>query len=74
MSNKSVLVQTTQSGVYGIPVAATAGLMTTRGSTSSFFINGTNRAMFRFTLVAHLCMTWRRWRTSPVRRIASARM
>jgi hypothetical protein len=29
--------------------------MTTRGSTSSFFINGTNRAMFRYTLMAHLC-------------------
>ncbi|HTY48630.1 MAG TPA: hypothetical protein VMB48_02935 [Steroidobacteraceae bacterium] len=52
---KSTLVQTTQSGVYGIPTAATAGLMTTRGSASSFFINGTNRAMFRFTLIAHLC-------------------
>jgi hypothetical protein len=52
---KSTLVQTTQSGVYGIPTTATAGLMTTRASTSSFFINGTNRAMFRFTLMAHLC-------------------
>jgi hypothetical protein len=52
---KSTLVQTTQSGVYGIPTTATAGLMTTRASTSSFFINGTNRAMFRFTLIAHLC-------------------
>jgi hypothetical protein len=52
---KSTLVQTTQSGVYGIPSTATAGLMTTRGSTSSFFINGTNRAMFRYTLMAHLC-------------------
>ncbi|HEY1898960.1 MAG TPA: hypothetical protein VGG49_04110 [Steroidobacteraceae bacterium] len=52
---KSTLTQVTQSGVYGIPTAATAGLMTTRASTSSFFINGTNRAMFRFTLMAHLC-------------------
>ena len=52
---KSTLVQTTQSGVYGIPVAATAGLMTTRGSAAAFFINGTNRAMFRFTMMAHLC-------------------
>jgi hypothetical protein len=51
----TTLVATTQSGVYGIPTAATAGLMTTRGSTSSFFIAGTNRAMFRFTLMAHLC-------------------
>jgi len=52
---KSTLVQTTQSGVYAIPSTATAGLMTTRASASSFFINGTNRAMFRFTLIAHLC-------------------
>jgi len=52
---QGTLVQTTQSGTYGIPAAATAGLMTTRGSASSFFINGTNRAMFRFTLIAHLC-------------------
>jgi len=51
----STLVQTTQSGTYGIPSAATAGLITTRASASSFFINGTNRAMFRFTLMAHLC-------------------
>jgi hypothetical protein len=51
----ATLTQATQSGVYGIPSTATAGLMTTRGSTSSFFINGTNRAMFRFTLIAHLC-------------------
>ena len=52
---QTTLVQTTQSGVYAIPTTATAGLMTTRASTSSFFINGTNRAMFRFTLIAHLC-------------------
>jgi hypothetical protein len=51
----STLTAATQSGVYGITPGATAGLMTTRASTSSFFINGTNRAMFRFTLMAHLC-------------------
>jgi hypothetical protein len=52
---KSTLVQTTQSGTYGMPSAATAGLITTNASASAFFINGTNRAMFRFTLIAHLC-------------------
>ncbi|MGH8259987.1 MAG: hypothetical protein ACREUG_09880 [Steroidobacteraceae bacterium] len=52
---ESTLVQTTQSATYGIPAAATAGLMTTRGSASAFFINGTNRAMFRFTLMSQLC-------------------
>jgi hypothetical protein len=29
--------------------------MTTRGAASAFFINGTNRAMFRFTMLNHLC-------------------
>jgi hypothetical protein len=51
----STLKQTTQSATYGIPSAATAGLLTTRGATSSFFINGTNRAMFRFTMINHFC-------------------
>ena len=37
------------------PTAATAGLITTRGAASAFFINGTNRAMFRFTMINHLC-------------------
>jgi hypothetical protein len=49
------LVSTTQSAVGGIPAAATAGVMTTRGAGSAFFINGTNRAMFRFTVMNHLC-------------------
>jgi hypothetical protein len=49
------LVKSTQSANLGIPVAATAGVMTTRGAASAFFINGTNRAMFRFTMMNHLC-------------------
>ncbi len=49
------LKQTTQSATYGTPTAATAGLITTRGAESSFFINGTNRAMFRFTMMNHFC-------------------
>ena len=53
---QATLVAGTQSAIYGIPSNATAGLITTRASTSSFFINGTNRAMFRFTLMAHLCL------------------
>jgi hypothetical protein len=54
--NQSELVQTTQSGTYGLPPGATAGAMTTRAAAEAFFIAGTNRAMFRFTLVNHLCM------------------
>ena len=51
----TALHRTTQSATYGIASAATAGLLTTRGAASSFFINGTNRAMFRFTMMNHLC-------------------
>jgi hypothetical protein len=49
------LKQTTQSSLTGIPAAATAGVMTTRGGAAAFFVNGTNRAMFRFTMINHLC-------------------
>ncbi len=53
---QSEIVQTTQSGTYGIPPAATAGAITTRAAAEAFFIAGTNRAMFRFTLMNHMCM------------------
>ncbi|MGQ0430094.1 MAG: hypothetical protein ACT4UQ_09195 [Gammaproteobacteria bacterium] len=52
---RTALVQSTQSGVYGTPPAATAGVMTTRAAAQSFFVAGTNRAMFRFTLLNHMC-------------------
>jgi hypothetical protein len=52
---KATLIATSQSAAYGLPTTATAGVMTTRGASSAFFINGTNRAMFRFTLINHLC-------------------
>ncbi len=52
---KAHLVTSTQSAVTGLPATATAGIMTTRGAGSAFFINGTNRAMFRFTMMNHLC-------------------
>src|SRR6185312_2619724 len=52
---KAHLVATQQSTVYGTPAAATAVLITTRAASAAFFIAGTNRAMFRFTLINHLC-------------------
>jgi hypothetical protein len=52
---KAHLVSSTQSALTGIPAAATAGVLTTRGAASAFFVNGTNRAMFRFTMMNHLC-------------------
>jgi hypothetical protein len=51
----SALKQTTQSGTYGTPTGATAGLITTYAAENAFFINGTNRAMFRFTMINHFC-------------------
>ena len=52
---KAHLVSSTQSAVTGVPAAATAGVMTTRAAAAAFFINGTNRAMYRFTMMNHLC-------------------
>ena len=49
------LQSTTQSSVMGIPGAATAGVMTSRAASEAFFVAGTNRAMFRFTLLNHMC-------------------
>lgn len=50
-----VLQRRTQSSLTGVPPQATAGVMTTRAAARAFFIDGTNRAMFRFTLMNHLC-------------------
>ena len=50
-----VLEQRPQSTVSGLPPSATAGIMTSRAASEAFFIAGTNRAMFRFTLLNHLC-------------------
>jgi len=52
---KDNLVPVMQSSVTSLPPAATAGVMTTRAAAKAFFIAGTNRAMFRFTIKNHLC-------------------
>jgi hypothetical protein len=49
------LVATTQSAAYGTPADATAGVITSRAAAQAFFTAGTNRAMFRYTLLNHLC-------------------
>jgi len=51
----AVLQKQTQSTVTGLASNATAGIMTTRAAAKSFFVDGTNRAMFRFTLINHMC-------------------
>jgi hypothetical protein len=52
---KTELVQRTQSAVTGLPSSATAGVMTTRAASRAYFIDGTNRAMLRFTFMNHMC-------------------
>lgn len=52
---KDVLVQTTQSSINGLLPRATAGVITSRAASEAFFVAGTNRAMFRFTMVNHFC-------------------
>lgn len=55
ISLKDTLVRRTQSTINGLPAPATSGIITSRAAAKAFFIAGTNRAMFRFTLVNHLC-------------------
>ena len=52
---RTVLVERPQSSLNGLPAEATAGVITSRAASQAFFIAGTNRAMFRFTLINHLC-------------------
>jgi hypothetical protein len=49
------LTRTTQSAMTGLPPNATAGIWTTRAAAEAFFVAGTNRAQFRFTMLNHLC-------------------
>lgn len=49
------LVAVQQSAVTTLPANATAGIMSTRAAAEAYFIDGTNRAMLRFTLLNHLC-------------------
>ena len=55
LSDDTILVADTQDNVTGLDSNATAGIMTTRAASMAFFSDGTNRAMFRFTLMNHLC-------------------
>ena len=52
---QSGLTRVLQSATTGLPPNATAGVMTTRAAAEAFFIAGTNRAMFRFTMLNHMC-------------------
>ncbi|MEH6909753.1 MAG: hypothetical protein V7459_04135 [Oceanicoccus sp.] len=55
MGDSSVLVRAQQSATTTTDVAGVAGVLTTRAAARAYFIDGTNRAMFRFTALNHLC-------------------
>jgi hypothetical protein len=55
LSLRANLDSVPQSSIQQIPPPATAGVMTSRAASRAFFIAGTNRAMFRFTMVNHMC-------------------
>jgi hypothetical protein len=52
---RTVLQAQPQTSVTGHPLEAVAGVLTTRQSARAFFYAGTNRAMFRFTMMNYLC-------------------
>jgi hypothetical protein len=52
---KAGLQEMIQSNVTGLPLNAVAGVWTTRAAAEAFFVAGTNRAQFRFTMLNHLC-------------------
>ena len=51
----SALQQNTQTAVYNTPPQAVSGIWTTRAGAAAFFVLGTNRAQFRFTMLNYLC-------------------
>lgn len=55
LSDPSNLVAVAQTDVTDLPANATAGVMTTRAAARAFYVDGTNRAMFRFMLLNHFC-------------------
>jgi len=51
----TALTQTTQTAAYGTPSQGVAGVWTTRAGAAAYFVLGTNRAQFRFTMLNYLC-------------------
>lgn len=52
---QDVLQRRTQSALTDLPPQGIAGIFTTRQAAQAYFIMGTNRAMFRFMLMDHMC-------------------
>jgi hypothetical protein len=56
LGDPAVLQRSSQSATSGLPAAAVAGVMSTRAAARAFLVDGTNRAMLRFTVLNHWCM------------------
>ncbi len=56
LGDSANLVRERQSTLTNLPPEGVAGVMTSRAAARAFFVDGTNRAMLRFTLLNHLCM------------------
>lgn len=52
---KTELTATSQTALPGRASIPAAGVITSRAASRAFFVDGTNRSMFRFTLINHLC-------------------
>ena len=55
LKDPTKFVAVKQSTLNGLPTEATSGVITSRAAAKAFFVAGTNRAMFRYTLINHLC-------------------
>jgi len=55
VSLKTELTPMAQTSIAGRTAIPAAGIMTTRAAARAFFVDGTNRAMYRFTFINHLC-------------------
>ncbi len=57
LSDDTLLIQRTQSGLPGSQLSSgeAAGILTTRAAAEAFFVAGSNRAIWRFTAINHLC-------------------
>ena len=55
LGDPALLVKDSQTARNGIPLAGVAGVLTTRAAAQAFLVAGTNRAMFRFTMINYLC-------------------
>lgn len=51
----TALTRTTQTAVYGTPAQGVSGVWTTYTGAAAYFVLGTNRAQFRFTMLNYLC-------------------